>query len=52
MSTKENKQEEEIKDSENNPQVNENQDIVAKLRYSFCISGFRVYKRRFKTIFV
>ena len=27
MSTKENIQEEEIKDSENNPQVNENQDI-------------------------
>ena len=58
MSTKENKQEEEIKDSENNPQVNENQDIdevkptseeliqLEKDKYLRLFAEFENYKKR------
>ncbi|MDA9992580.1 nucleotide exchange factor GrpE [Flavobacteriaceae bacterium] len=58
MSTKENKQEEEIKDSENNPQVNENQDIdevkptseeliqQEKDKYLRLFAEFENYKKR------
>ena len=58
MSTKENKQEEEIKDSENNPQVNESQDIdevkptseeliqQEKDKYLRLFAEFENYKKR------
>jgi len=58
MSTKENIQEEEIKDSENNPQVNENQDIdevkptseeliqLEKDKYLRLFAEFENYKKR------
>ena len=58
MSTKENKQEEEIKDSENNPQVNENQEIdevkptseeliqQEKDKYLRLFAEFENYKKR------
>ena len=58
MSTKENKQEEEIKDSENNSQVNENQDIdevkptseelihLEKDKYLRLFAEFENYKKR------
>ena len=58
MSTKENIQEEEIKDSENNPQVNENQDIdevkptseeliqIEKDKYLRLFAEFENYKKR------
>jgi molecular chaperone GrpE len=58
MSTKENRQEEEIKDSENNPQVNENQDIdevkptseeliqQEKDKYLRLFAEFENYKKR------
>jgi molecular chaperone GrpE len=58
MSTKENIQEEEIKDSENNPQVNENQDIdevkptseeliqQEKDKYLRLFAEFENYKKR------